>query len=312
MKKNILLGAALYLGLSFGQVQTFLDSGPLIPFDEAVDNCSDYLGYENSVSVTDDLSIFNLFGAPEYDVFFRTIDQEDTEFKFYLKFHYRNEALDASGNVQTINYPTDQNFGTQAAGTDRITDLITVTDGIHATLEIISYTSEDWVGVEADGFNVAYTGDCNVTGFSAGTIFRVYIKATLNAGEEFDANSEFMHLQLGNIIVNGYNDEDGVAMDETTFNYSAGYDSALEALLSTNKLEAFNFSFNNPVTNRLDLRADNIISNIELYNVMGQKALSVKLNANNGSVDLSSLSKGVYVMNATINDKVGTYRVLKQ
>ena len=309
MKKNIFLGAALYVGLSFGQIQTFPDSGPLIPFSETVDNCSDYDGYENSESETNDISFFDTY---EYDVFFKTVDQEDTEFKFYLKFQYRNDALDADGNVQTINYPTAQNLGTSAAGTNRITELITIENGMHANLEIISYTSEDWVGKEADGFNGAYTGDCDVAGFSAGTTFRVYVKATLNTEEEFNADSERMHLQLGSITVNGYNDEDGDAMAETKFNYSAGYDSVLEASLSTNKLEVFNFSFNNPVKNRLDLRADNTISNIELFNIMGQKALSVKLNAKNGSIDLSSLSKGVYVMNATINNKVGTFRVLKQ
>ena len=64
--------------------------------------------------------------------------------------------------------------------------------------------------------------------------------------------------------------------------------------LSTNDLkQLYNFSFTpNPTQNQLNLKANKLISNIELFNTLGQKALSKNINALNTNIDLTHLKKG--------------------
>lgn len=82
--------------------------------------------------------------------------------------------------------------------------------------------------------------------------------------------------------------------------------------LSNEKLEAFGFTFSpNPATSQLNLKANAMISNIELFNTLGQKAISKNINTLNTNLDLSNLKKGIYIMKATIGDKTGSYRIIK-
>ena len=82
--------------------------------------------------------------------------------------------------------------------------------------------------------------------------------------------------------------------------------------LSTNDLkQLYNFSFSpNPTQNQLNLKASKKISNVELFNTLGQKALSKKINSLNTNLDLTHLKKGIYIMKATIGDKTGSYRII--
>lgn len=68
----------------------------------------------------------------------------------------------------------------------------------------------------------------------------------------------------------------------------------------------------NPAKNVLNLNASKTISEIEVFNVMGQKVLTKFINTLSGSVNISKLDKGVYLMNVTIDGNVGTYRFIKE
>ena len=82
---------------------------------------------------------------------------------------------------------------------------------------------------------------------------------------------------------------------------------------SINKFEDANFSLSpNPAKEVLNLKASKAISNIEIYNVMGQKILAKKINAVNNSIDISKLNKGMYLMNVTIDSTTESYRFIKE
>ena len=84
-------------------------------------------------------------------------------------------------------------------------------------------------------------------------------------------------------------------------------------VLSTPKFEAFNFSYApNPTKNVLNLNATNSISDVEFINLIGQKVLSVTVNAKQKEVNVSTLEKGVYFMNVTIDGTKGTYKIIKK
>lgn len=74
-----------------------------------------------------------------------------------------------------------------------------------------------------------------------------------------------------------------------------------------------NFAFYpNPVKNTLNLSYNQEISNVDVYNLLGQKVIATKLNANNGQIEMSSLPNGAYMVKVTSNNQVKTIKVIKQ
>lgn len=85
------------------------------------------------------------------------------------------------------------------------------------------------------------------------------------------------------------------------------------ATASINDLKKFNFSaYPNPASNNLTISASKNIQNVEIFNVIGQKVMSLTPNTNNKSIDVSNLNTGVYVLKATIEGIKGSYKFVKQ
>ena len=83
--------------------------------------------------------------------------------------------------------------------------------------------------------------------------------------------------------------------------------------LGNNSFDNSNFSYYpNPVKNTLNLSYNQEISNVEIFNLIGQKVSSNVINANQGQVDMSNLSNGVYLVKVTSNNQVKTIRVIKE
>ena len=83
--------------------------------------------------------------------------------------------------------------------------------------------------------------------------------------------------------------------------------------LSTQDLSKFNFkSFPNPANDYINISADKNIDKIEIYSLLGQQLLNNNINSKNTQVNVSRLSKGVYLIKAFIDNTVGTYKFIKQ
>src|SRR5690554_868963 len=72
---------------------------------------------------------------------------------------------------------------------------------------------------------------------------------------------------------------------------------------------AFRF-YPNPVGDVLNLTSNSEISNIDLFNMLGQK-VTVVTNANNTQVDMSALPTGNYIISVTIEGVTKTFKVVK-
>jgi hypothetical protein len=68
----------------------------------------------------------------------------------------------------------------------------------------------------------------------------------------------------------------------------------------------------NPVSNELTIEAKNTIQKVEVFNLLGQQVLSINPKTNSAKIQTSSLSKGVYVITATIDDVVSSSKFIKQ
>jgi len=82
---------------------------------------------------------------------------------------------------------------------------------------------------------------------------------------------------------------------------------------SVEDLKKFNFSaYPNPALNNLTISASKNIENVEIFNLIGQKVMSLSPNSDNKTIDVSNLNTGVYILKATIEGIKGSYKFVKQ
>jgi hypothetical protein len=68
----------------------------------------------------------------------------------------------------------------------------------------------------------------------------------------------------------------------------------------------------NPTASKLNISAASTIKNASIFNVIGKKVMSLNINKNSESIDVSSLASGIYFLKYNVNDKVGTAKFIKQ
>ena len=82
---------------------------------------------------------------------------------------------------------------------------------------------------------------------------------------------------------------------------------------SLDDLVKFDFkSYPNPVKDVLRVSANSRMEKIEIYSLLGQNVLSKSINNTKDELNVSSLSRGVYLAKVYINDSVGTYKIIKE
>jgi hypothetical protein len=90
--------------------------------------------------------------------------------------------------------------------------------------------------------------------------------------------------------------------------------SAYDASLATNHFDSNSFAvYPNPVRNVLNLTSNLAdISNVAVFNLLGQQVIAKQVNAAEGQVDMSSLPRGTYMVKVTANNQVKTIKVIKE
>ena len=82
--------------------------------------------------------------------------------------------------------------------------------------------------------------------------------------------------------------------------------------LNTGSFDAANFSYYpNPVTDILTLSYSNTISEVVVYNLLGQQVLTAKPNAPQTQMDVSGLNTGTYMVKVTSDEGSKTVKVVK-
>lgn len=86
------------------------------------------------------------------------------------------------------------------------------------------------------------------------------------------------------------------------------------SVLSNNEFDAENAFryYPNPVNNELNLRAQNTIENVSVYNMLGQEVLRVAPNTNSSTINMSALQTGAYFIRVTINGVTETKQIIKR
>jgi len=68
----------------------------------------------------------------------------------------------------------------------------------------------------------------------------------------------------------------------------------------------------NPTTNILNIASESVIDNVAIYNVLGQQVINRNVNSSESTLDVSSLTDGIYIINTVINGEVTSSRFVKQ
>ncbi|WP_111682986.1 FG-GAP-like repeat-containing protein [Winogradskyella tangerina] len=83
--------------------------------------------------------------------------------------------------------------------------------------------------------------------------------------------------------------------------------------LSIDENDALNFShYPNPVKDKLNLRSQQIIEDVTVYNIVGQEVLTIAPKQSNVLMDLSSLNNGAYFIKLRGANTTRTIKVLKE
>ncbi|PKA83462.1 putative secreted protein (Por secretion system target) [Ulvibacter sp. MAR_2010_11] len=70
-------------------------------------------------------------------------------------------------------------------------------------------------------------------------------------------------------------------------------------------------AYPNPVSNVLNLRANEEISSVAIFNVLGQQVYNAKVNALNSTIDMSSYASGAYFVKVNVSGTEGIVKIVK-
>jgi len=109
---------------------------------------------------------------------------------------------------------------------------------------------------------------------------------------------------------------DGVVAPLTIFGrFEGGFNITIsDSTLSTQEIgdeQLFNY-YPNPVEGALNISAKKEISQITVFNMLGQKVLAEMPNATRRSLDMSNLQTGAYFVKVTVGNVTKTIRVIKE
>ncbi|WP_203293031.1 GEVED domain-containing protein [Luteirhabdus pelagi] len=81
--------------------------------------------------------------------------------------------------------------------------------------------------------------------------------------------------------------------------------------IEENSIEGFSY-YPNPAEDLLSMRALDVIENVSIYNMLGQKVMEQSFEATTSELNISALSTGTYVMKVTVNGEIGSYKLIKK
>jgi len=86
-----------------------------------------------------------------------------------------------------------------------------------------------------------------------------------------------------------------------------------ESTASTTDNELLKISmYPNPASSRLTISAPKTINSAAIYNILGKQVMSLEINKNSESIDVSNLATGMYLIKYSIDNAVGTAKFIKQ
>jgi len=85
-----------------------------------------------------------------------------------------------------------------------------------------------------------------------------------------------------------------------------------DATLSTENVESVNFNiYPNPAQNNINITSDNLIEDIVIYNLLGEKVFQKSIETTDTNLLIDSLQAGIYFLQASFSNQIITKRFVK-
>ncbi len=173
------------------------------------------------------------------------------------------------------------------------------------------------VVVPASGSITIETSTTAVGGAGMDTVVQVYsgscnALAAVNCDDDGSTETAF---GLSKLSLTGQTPGTTLLIRLFGYNGSTGSFSiaAYDASLSGSTFDNSNFTYYpNPVKNVLNLSYSQAITNVEVYNLLGQKMSANTIGTNQGQVDMSNLASGTYIVKVTSDNQVKSIKVIKE
>ena len=105
---------------------------------------------------------------------------------------------------------------------------------------------------------------------------------------------------------------DGTVNDLEDYNFYVD-NFEVQTELGTGNFDNTSFTaYPNPVKNMLNLNYTQDITDVSVFNLLGQQVITKKLNATNGQVDMSGLATGTYLVKVNTANGTKTLKVIKE
>ncbi len=98
---------------------------------------------------------------------------------------------------------------------------------------------------------------------------------------------------------------------QSGYGWGLYWDAKSTLKIEDNNFEKFKF-YPNPTQDIINLSANNTIESVSIFSILGQKVMDVSVNENTSSINIESLTQGVYLMKVIIDGKSATYKIIKQ
>ena len=125
----------------------------------------------------------------------------------------------------------------------------------------------------------------------------------------FDFSSISTSTDRSRLIIqfNGENNNEHVKayIDDLSYGEAATASTIDNALLNISM-------YPNPASSRLTISAQKTINSAAIYNILGKQVMSLEINKNSESIDVSNLATGMYLIKYSIDNAVGTAKFIKQ
>ena len=84
----------------------------------------------------------------------------------------------------------------------------------------------------------------------------------------------------------------------------------VEGTLGLDDYENYNIDYYyNMITKDLEISSIEFIDKVEIYNLLGQEIISSEVNTNNYEINLSNLTKSIYIVNVKVDNKINRFKI---
>ena len=237
---------------------------------------------------------------------------------FYRSFKLTDFGITGSYDISSVQYGIEVMSGAPAAGYPITVSIYTTSDDFpDDDLILVNQVTEMITNQSLQLHSTPITASIPA---GAEIVIAIYVKSDVVA----DGGNGQVTFQIGSNS-DGETAESYISAPQCGFDDPTGFEDlgrpdihlvmnvdGTSATAGIENLALVDFSYYpNPVKERLIMNASENISNVSIFNILGQEIKAIKPSSLKAELDLTTFPSGTYLVKAMVADKMGTFKVVK-